>query len=449
MNTISGKYIESLYNLTQIKLPETAILQAKKCLLDYLGVTLAGSKILEEKASKYLSFAEKQAGNISVIGFRRKSNLYNAALINGMSAHIAELDDGSRHGGIHLGAPIISAILPVVEEYNLTGQDLIRAIIVGYEAAIRLASAIQPSHRNNGYHATTTCGTIGVAIAISAALGFTKQEMSNTLSAAATSASGMLNVTKGDSELKVFNSGKASVSGIIAAQIAKAGFRGIEDVLSGDWGLINMMTDKSNLSLIEKLPGDKLGIEMIYMKPYAACRHSHTAIEAALYFKQNFSIKPEQIEEVRISTYHQAANGHEHNDIKGSTDAKLSTPYGVAVALIQGKVDIEEYSQESLNNPRIRELTKKVKVEADDNLTALIPEKRVAIVNILTTDKKNYSYRVDLAKGEPENPLTDNEIINKFKRLALFGGKSVQDSNYIAENVWNIENKLSEILKRL
>ncbi len=446
MNTATDKFVESLFELTQIRLPESAVVQAKKCLLDYLGVTFAGAKILEEKGNTFLNLSPNQSGNIKLIGFNRKSNIYIAALMNGMSAHIAELDDGSRHGGIHLGAPIISALLPVAQEYELNGKDLLKAIIVGYEAAIRLASAIQPSHRNKGYHATATCGTIGVAMATSAALGFTKQKMKDALSAAATSASGMLNVTKGSSELKPFNAGQASVSGMMAAQIAMAGFKGSNDVLSEEWGFINMMTDKSNLFLLEKLPGSKLGIEMIYMKPYAACRHSHPAIEAALHLKQNYNIQPDQIAEVKISTYHQAANGHEHKEISGITEAKLSTPYSVAVAFIKGKIGIEEYSEELINDFQIKDLINKINVVADDSLTSLLPEKRVAIVDILTINQKNFSNRVDLAKGEPEKPLSKDEIVDKFMSLCLFGGKSFQEASFIAKDIWNIENKFSDIL---
>jgi 2-methylcitrate dehydratase PrpD len=447
MSSVTDKYIDSLYELTQIEIPEPIIFQAKKCLLDYLGVTFAGAAILREKGNVFLNNSE--IGNIPVIGFNRKSNFYNAALINGMSAHAAELDDGVRQGSFHPGAPIISALLPIVQHYKLTGKDLLRGMIVGYEASIRLANAIQPSHRNKGYHATGTCGAIGAAMGVGAALGFSRQQMKNALSAATTSSSGMLNVTKDISELKPYNAGQAAVSGIIAALIAQAGFNGPSDVLTSQWGFIDMMTDEGNLSLLEKTDNEKFGIEKIYLKPYAACRHCHPAIEAALMLKQNHNIDPEQISEVVVATYKLAANGHEHTKIMGITDAKMSIPYSVAVALITGKAGINEYSPEIISNKQILNLANKVKIIADDELNSFVPEKRPAAVKIILCNQEQFVFQVDLAKGEPENPLTLEEINEKYVSLLLFGNKTIEFANLMAKSVWNIQDELSNIFNRL
>ena len=240
---ITDKYIDSLYGLMQIDFSESCVHQVKKCLLDYLGVTIAGSRMLKEKSSKLLDHSESQDFGVPVIGFKRNTNLLSAALINGMSAHIAELDDGVRQGSLHPGAPIISALLPLVYQYKLSSVDLIRGIIIGYEASIRLASAIQPSHRNKGYHATGTWYN-WCSDRLCSCSAMTKQQLKNALSAAATSASGMLNATKGVSELKPYNAGQAAVNGLMAAQIAKVGISGPDDILGGDWGLLSMLTDK-------------------------------------------------------------------------------------------------------------------------------------------------------------------------------------------------------------
>lgn len=445
MISITDKFITGLHDLTRVEIPKTAILQAKKCLIDYLGVTFAGAKLLKEKGNALLEYSDTSGGRVPVIGFGKKSNIYNAALINGMSAHVAELDDGYRQGSIHPGAPIISALFPIAQQFNLSGENFLKGIIVGYEAAIRLAHSMQPSHRNKGYHATGTCGTIGVSLGIGAALSFTQDQMKNAFSAAAASASGMLNIIKGESELKPYNSGHAAVSGIIAATTALSGFFGPFDILPGKWGFIEMMTEKINLSLLENMSDGKLGIEKVYFKPYAACRHSHPAIEGALEIKKKFDIKPDQIAEIVIYTYQLAAEGHDHTEINGITDAKMSTPFSVAVALIIGRAGINEYSDEMISNISILNLANKIRVLKDNDLNALVPEKRPAIVNIITYDNKEYSIQVDLAKGEPENPLTDAEIDDKFYSLSSFGNKNDHESRQISQLVWNIEDKMSEI----
>ena len=387
MATITDKYIDSLYELTQIEFPETVIQQVKKCLLDYLGVTFAGSAIMKEKGNLFLDNSEN--GNISVIGFNRKSDLYNAALINGMSAHIAELDDGARQALCHSGASIISALLSIVQQQKFTGNDLLKGIIVGYEAAIRLASAIQPSHRNKGYHATGTCGTIGVALGVGSALGFSKRQMKNALSAAATSSSGMLNVIKGASELKPYNAGQAAVSGIMAALIAQVGFNGTSDVLAGQWGFIDMMTDKSNLLLLEKGSDEKYEIEKIYMKPYAACMRCHPPIEAALALKEKYKIDFSQIKKIDVFTYSLAANGNEHTEVSGITDAKMSIPFSVAVVLKTAKAGINEFTEKQVQDNEILALARKVRVIDDDVLNSLTPQKRPAIVEITMNTANN------------------------------------------------------------
>lgn len=449
MTSLTDKYIDNLYQLTKIEFPERVILQAKKCLLDYLGVTFAGARMLNNKGSAFLNMTKDQNDDIPVIGFNRKSNIYNAVFINGLSAHIAELDDGVRQGSVHPGAPIISALLPVVILNKLNGKDLLKGMIVGYEAAIQLACAIQPSHRNKGYHATGTCGTIGAAIGVGAALGFSRQQMKDALSAAATSASGILNVIKGSSELKPFNAGQAAVSGLIASFTSLAGFSGPVDVLSGEWGLIGMITEKSNLSILEKMPGNKYAIEMVYMKPYAACRHSHPAIEATLELKRKHNILHEHVKEIQVVTYNLATNGHDHIEINGITDAKMSTPFSVAVALVTGKAGIDEYTDKYIHDSEVCKLTKKTKVVTDDNINALVPAKRPAIVNVLMNDHQLFSARVDLAKGEPENPLSIDEITEKFYSLSQYGGKTGNDGDSIANAVWNIETEISNIINRL
>lgn len=444
MTSITDNFLTCLYELSHEVFPHSVILQAKKCFLDYLGVTFAGAKILKDKGNVFLDYFDAPDNRVSVMGFRKKSDIYNAALINGMSAHIAELDDGSRYGSIHPGAPIISSLLPLAQLYRINGINFLRGLITGYEAAIRLADAIQPSHRNMGYHATGTCGTIGVAIGVCAALGLSKKQMHAAVSAAATCASGILHVTKASSELKPFNAGQAAVSGLIAAFIARAGFNGSDDVLAGKLGFMDMMAEHCDLSKLYRDNNDKLAVEKVYIKPYAACRHCHPAIEAALEIKKKYNIKPEHISEVKVSTYRLAADGHEHTQISGITSAKMSTPYSVAVALKTGKAGIDEFSENKIKDHDILKLTKKIIVISDDNLSTLVPHKRPAIVEITTCENEKYSFRIDLAKGEPENPLMDTEIFDKFFSLSLFAGKSLEKANIIAKHVWNIDREMEK-----
>ncbi|MBU5436657.1 MmgE/PrpD family protein [Tissierella sp. MSJ-40] len=444
-NNLTDKFIDSLYSLMQETLPEAVIKQAKICILDYLGVTLAGARMLERKGNKFLNYFDSEQGDATLIGFNRKATIQNAVIVNGLSSHILELDDGQRFGMIHPGAPIISALISLVEHEKIKGKDFLLGTIIGYEAAVRLAGTIQPSHKQCGYHATGTCGTIGVAVGIAVALGFTKKELKDALSAAATSASGILEVIEDESELKPFNVGKAALNGLIAAFVARAGFTGPNDILGGKRGFISTMSKQYDLSFLDRKQGDAYGIERIYIKPYAACRHSHPAIEATINIRSKYSICPDDIKNVKVYTYDLAIMGHDHTQIQGTNSAKMSIPYSVAVALEFGKAGIEEFMPRYIQDTRITSLINKIQIYANKELTTLVPEKRSAIVEIITYDNKCYIERVDYPKGEPENPMTEEEIKEKFISLAMYGKKSMKEAHEIIEMTWNLEKDLFKI----
>lgn len=446
---VTDRFIDYVYVLSKMDFPTQAVLRAKKCLLDYLGVTLAGARMSDNRDNRLLDCFGNNQGDSTIIGLNRKVGLLDATLLNGMNSHVAELDDGIRFGMVHPGAPVISALLPLAEQEKTNGTKLLTAIIVGYETVIRLATAMQPSHKLSGFHATGTCGTIGAALGSAVLLGLAKPMMKHALSAAATSASGILNVIKGGSELKPYNAGHAALGGLMAASLARAGFKGPEDVLSGNRGFLQMMAPKCDCGVLERKEKDLLGIEKVYIKPYAACRHCHPAIEAALRIKSRNKIAAENIHSIKVITYRLGVEGHEHNQIAGICSAKMSTPFSVAVALCKGKAGIDEFTLEAIADPGIISLSQKVTVYADDYLSALVPNQRPAIVEIVTTNNQKLTERVDLAKGEPENPLTEDEIKEKFVSLALFAKKSKHTAGKIIECVWNVENDLGKLFPLL
>lgn len=441
--------VNDLYDLTKEPIPKDVLTQAKECVLDYLGAGLAGAAIIRHRFEQYLNYFDSQQKEAAVIGFDKKASLHNAVLINGYSGHIVELDDGHRFSNVHLGATVIPAVLAVTEHENLTGKDLLRGIVVGYEAAIRLLHSIQPSHKALGHHASGTGGTIGAAIGIAAALKFSREQLKNALSAAAASAVGLLEVIEDDSELKPYNIGRAGHDGLTAAFMARAGFKGPKDILGGKRGFFALVADKYDIKNLKGDEGGAYGIEKIYRKPYAACRHCHAPIEAALGLKAKYNIAVRDIKRIDVRTYLAALIGHDHRDIQGITSAKMSTPYSVAVALSTGKAGLNEFLPEYIENRDIRRLCEKVGVEEHEELSALVPEKRGAIVEIVFNDGRSVIERVDYPKGEPENPISTKELEEKFLQLALYGEKTAEEAEEIIEKVWNIKNDLIGVISLL
>ena len=233
MQNLSDIFVGNLYRIVQDGVPEAVSEQARLCLFDYKACAIGGAMMMKEETKKFFDVVAPQGGNISVIGFDQKTTLNNAAFIQAINVHATELDDGHRLGMIHLGASIISALLPVAEVEQLSNEVVLLGIVVGYEAAIRTAMAMQPSHKVKGYHTSGTCGTIGAAMAIAAAMHMPKQTMKTALSAATASASGLLEMQEDKSQLKPYNLAQAAVGGITAAFAARTGFIGPDNPLGG------------------------------------------------------------------------------------------------------------------------------------------------------------------------------------------------------------------------
>jgi len=428
LNTINitDSFIDHLFEMGQRALPERIMEQAKLCAMDYVGCATAGARMMEERNQQFLAAVAKQGGNSTVMGHETKITLHNAAFLNAMNAHATELDDGHRLGMIHLGASIFSALLPVAELEGIAKEDVLRGAVVGYEAAVLSAMAMQPSHKMRGYHTSGTCGTIGAAMAIAAALHFTKQEMKNALSAAVAGAAGLLEMQEDDSELKPYNLAHAAVSGIAAAYAALVGYSGPSDPMGGKRGLLAVMSENPNMEVLAHFADDRYEIERIYRKPYAACRHCHPAIEAALRVKHEHGLTVNDIASVRVETYKLAVGGHDHKCIQGVASAKLSTPFSVALALVKDQAGIDDFNLANIHDKVILGLCNKVEVVVNDELTSWSPQKRAAIVSITTTGGNRYSWEVDYPKGEPENPMSRSEVEAKYKALT----KESNTNNY-------------------
>lgn len=416
MNITNG-FVDHLFEMSQRVLPKRIMEQARLCAMDYVGCATAGARMMEKQNRQFLADVARQGGNSTVIGHETKTTLHNAAFLNAMNAHATELDDGHRLGMIHLGASIFSALLTVAEQEGIAKEDVLRGAVVGYEAAVLSAMAMQPSHKLRGYHTSGTCGTIGAAMSIATALHFDKQEMKNALSAAVAGAAGLLEMQEDDSELKPYNLAHAAVSGITAAYAALAGYSGPSDPMGGKRGLLAVMSENPNIEVLSNYIEDRYEIERIYRKPYAACRHCHPAIEAALKIKHNHGLMANDIASVLVETYKLAVGGHDHKSIQGVASAKLSTPFSVALALVKDQAGIDDFNLANIHDNTILDLCQRVDVIVNDELTSWSPQKRAAIVSITTDEGNTYSWEVDYPKGEPENPMTCSEVEEKYKSL--------------------------------
>lgn len=443
------QFLNKINELFQKEIPGHVIERARLSLLDYIGVTLAGVTGLKDKLETYLCNENLESGDISAIGLGCKLSMKDAVFLNGLNGHALDFDDGTNTGIIHLGSPVFSVLLPLAQRYDISTDKFLKAVVIGYETSFTIAVSIQPKHKEMGYHATGTCGVLGIALAVSYMLDYTSEQTKNAFAVACVSATGMLQVLDDGSELKPYNVAKSALLGLISTQIARAGFVGNPDPLGSFRGYLKMMAGDNNLELKEPLMNGTYAIEKSYTKPYAACRYCHPAIEAAIRMKERYGILKEDVLSVQVSTYYWAVSKHDHTEIPSSASGKMSIPYSVAVGLIYGKAGLLEYDSCHVTDEEILKLTRKVCVHADDELTRLFPEVTTAIVILETISGECYTERVDHPKGEPENPLTEEEFDARFIELAVFGGKTQEDAAAIIRSVKTMDGSMKRLFDYL
>lgn len=442
---ISRQFFDAIDTVWKQHVPADVMERAERSLLDYLAVTCAGAKFQEEKIKKYWEFAQPEEGNFKAIGIGKSVTLKEAVFLNGLNGHALDFDDGTNSGIIHLGSPIFSLLLPLSQRYQVTIEKMLKAAIAGYEASYTMAVSIQPGHKTMGYHATGTCGMLGATLAASYMLGLSDEERFQAFAAACVAASGMLKVLDDGSELKPYNVAKTALLSLTSIQLAKAGFKGHPDPLGGR-GFLRMMTGKEDVEFKPVLLNGTYAIMKSYTKPYASCRYTHPAVEAAIHLREK--INENDVKEIDVLTYDLAVSGHDHADIQGSYSAKMSIPYATAVGLIYGKAGLQEFSDNAVRDERTLALTRKIKVAADPALSAVFPNVQAAIVTI-KTDKKEYTERVDFPKGEPENPLSKEEFKDRYDGLMAYAKIAPETSEAIYSGVCQGNALAADLVKGL
>lgn len=433
---LTDRFLDNIFKIRRMSYSSKVESLVRTYLADTVGVSLAGARDIFDKEETILSLQQSK-GSVKPIGHSRTCSLADAIFINGLSAHFLELDDGVRYGVIHPSAPLFSALIPLAIENKVQWADVLRGAVCGYETSIRIASAMQPSHYSAGYHPTATCCTLGVAVGVAVMLSWDDHLVKDAFSAACISASGSLKVLEDVSQLKPYNCAKAALNGYMSALMAKAGFAGPSEPLDGDTGFLKMMSSSYDEDI---LIGERsyLYLEKIYQKPYASCRHTHPEIEACFKIRANASFSFEQVDSVKVTTYKGVIGKHDFKEIHGESSARMSIPFCVAVALATGKAGIAEFEEPYVSDSALLDLTRRVDIVPSEELSQLVPDKRVAIVEVTMRDGNQYVETVEYPKGEPENPLSDAENYAKFLSLATHAGLTEEKAEGIFKELTSV-----------
>jgi 2-methylcitrate dehydratase PrpD len=397
-------------------LPPNVLHAAKRAAVDWFAATLAGANLSPATLLREALVGETGKGGALVLPSGPHASARTAALVNGTASHTVELDDIYRDGLFHPGAPVVSAALAAAQERRTHGETLLRGVIAGYEISTRIAASVNPAHYDY-WHTTGTVGTFGAAAAAATVFGLEKEGMLHALANAGTLAAGLQQAFRSSTMSKPLHAGRAAEGGVLVALAAEKGVTGAVDILDGPRGFGRAMSDDPDWSAAVGGLGTSFNITEATIKNHAACGHAHAAIDAILELRSRHDLRAADIERITVGTYAKALEVAGVSEPRTAFEAKFSLPYCIGVALISGKVRLEAFADEHLNDPELHAVMAKIDMAVDAAAEAAYPEKRVAVVEVETTGGKRHCHRAPTRKGDPDDPLSDAELDEKFREL--------------------------------
>jgi len=417
--------VEFLHALKPDELPPEVLDKARYFLLDYLSVAIRGSREPSACAVQHMVRKTAAAGGATVLGTGIKTIPALAAFANGTSSHGIEQDDTHSGGSIHLGATMYSVALALVEvRPNIAALEVLAAVVAGFEAAARISMAAQPQEQYAlGFHPTQTCGVFGAAVTASKLLSLTVDQMANAVGIAGSMAAGSMEFLAEGAWTKRIHPGLAAQHGIQAALLAAEGFTGPRRILEGRDGYLH---GYSRHAIPERLTaglGESYEILRTAVKPHSCCRYMQGPIDAVLDIVRQNAIERDDIRNIEIAILEAgwgivAEPRDQKYNPQSVVDAQFSMPFGAAVAAVCGAAGLDQFTLEQIRSPLVQQMMPKITLVKDPKIEETFPGEWPARVVLETISGRRHERFLRYPKGDPENPLTWDEMEVKFRSLA-------------------------------
>lgn len=423
MTAITRELAAFVANSTCESLPAEVRERAKALTLDLVGIAVRARNEAESTAAMVSAALHLglTGGACSVIGDATGYTPPGAALLNGTLAHSLDFDDTHASGSLHPSAPIVPAALAAAEMAGADGKTVIAATVAGYETQIRLALGLDPAaHYDRGFHPTATCGAFGAAAAAARVFGLAADGVTNAFGIVLSMAAGSMQFLVNGAWTKRSHVGHAAMCGLMAATLAREGYKGAAEALEGKWGFLHAYAPAADGAKVLDALGERYETLKIALKPYPSCRYSHAALDGILALAREHAIKPQDVEEVSVGLpepgWKLIGNPEPAKQApKSVVDGQFSMPFVASVALRTGSFVWDDYARH-LGDPATLALCTKVHARVDDRAQADFPAEMSAAVRIRTARGVFETY-VRTPKGEPENFLTAAELRAKFDGL--------------------------------
>lgn len=449
---MNGTKILASY-LSQLKyedLPEDAIIQIKKAFLDWVGLTISGSREFPPAVLRKVLLADDWGHEATILCENEKGpctlrkSALNAAFVNGAACHAQDFDDLHNASIIHLECVVVPPAFALAEEKKVSGRELMTAIAAGYELGGRVGESIQPDSYYF-WHTTGTVGTLAAAASAARILQLDENQYLHALGSAGTQAAGLWDFVRQGAMSKPLHIGKACYGGVLSSLIAKDGYTGSTTILEGEKGFCRAMMKEPKWEKLTENLGKDFKIIHNSIKPWPCCKHSHSAIYGISELMRKNHLKPEEIRKITLHV----------NDITDSliNNEKPATPYGckfsiqycVSCMAAKGKVTIDDFREESIHDSSIQKIMEKVNVARDGKMTAIYndhPDRLASRVDVEWGEWRKDFLFVPYPKGDPENPMTFEEIAEKGHNLvdSMIGKETYDRVVDLAAHLEDVKN---------
>ena len=390
----------------------------RRAVLDWFAALLPGCAEGPVLALTRALAPERGAGKAVAYASGAVGSARHAALLNGVASHTVEFDDIFRDGGYHPGSPTIAAALAVAQAEGASAEDFHRAVIAGYEVGCRIALALQPSHYRH-WHITATVGTLGAAVATAFLKGCAAGGIGNAIAIASSFAGGHQENLQGRGTTKPLHCGHAADAGVLAGLAAAEGVTGSVDSLHAPHGYAAATSDNTgNWQAALQGLGEWTPITRMTFKAHGCCGHIFPTLDGLRGLQAQRPFGPEEVARIVVHGYGPTALICDRRTVETPADARFSVQYCVAALLHMGAVRLAAFTPQALAREDLRAFMPKVEVVQDAEIAAAYPARRQARIELTLTNGESITHFQPTRKGDPDDPLTDSELFEKYQELA-------------------------------
>jgi 2-methylcitrate dehydratase PrpD len=430
-------------------LPPDVVESGKKSILDGIGLALAGSRAETGKlVVQYVESLGCTKRDAVVIGTSLRFPLRFAAFANGVAIHADDFDDTQlaaqkdRVYGllVHPTVSVLPTVLGMAEMTPTTGKDLVLAYHLGVEIECKVAEAIAPRSYEDGFHSTGTCGVFGSAAAYARMRRFDARHTIRAFGIAA-SQSGGLRENFG-TMTKPFQAGHAAESGIVAGDLSQIGWTSADEILEAERGFFHAYGGGYNPDVYVNKLGKPWTIANpgVSIKPFPSGSLSHPGMTKMLELIHKNGIRADEVEKVDVGTNHNNLNALMRHHPTNGLEAKFSMEYCMAVLLVHGKAGLSQFTDTAVNEPEVQNMIKRVHFYTDPEAEAAGYDKMTTIIHIHLKNGRTISGRADFGKGSPADPMSYEDVADKFRQCAEYAHWPEAKASKIIEFVKSIEN---------